>query len=258
MTLQVGVTAVPPAGIQWYHNDVLLPGATEPRLQLAFLRATHEGLYYALACNAVDCRESQTSSVRLLQPPVLVRQPANATVLPNTAAIFTADITGTPYPQMQWFFNGEPMQDETHTSLILSAVREQDEGTYTLQASNALGQIRSQPAHLRVLDPPRLLDAPRPTQVFQGSSASLAVQASGDAPLAYSWMVRTCHQKLLHPHFPAARCACAKTIMWNLHMQRNGKRLGNATGSGPILVLANVSQSDAGLYTVLVTNPAGA
>jgi uncharacterized lipoprotein YddW (UPF0748 family) len=73
--------------------------------------------------------------------------------------------------------------------------------------------------------PPWITQAPQPATVFAGQSATFTAVATGTLPLAYQWRF-------------------------------GGTNLAGATG--PVLTLPQVQPAAAGLYSVAVTNPAGA
>jgi Immunoglobulin domain len=77
-------------------------------------------------------------------------------------------------------------------------------------------------ATLTVLVPAGITTQPQSQAVVQGQNALFSVVASGDAPLSYQWSL-------------------------------NGTVLSGATSS--TLALTNVQTTDAGSYTVVVTNP---
>ena len=90
---------------------------------------------------------------------------------------------------------------------------------------NAAGSVTSAEAALVVVVPWRLPRIPRAKNVSVGSSVTFSVSASSDTALSYQW-------------------------------QKNGQRIDGATGSS--LTLANVQAGDAGSYSVVIENSAGA
>lgn len=97
-------------------------------------------------------------------------------------------------------------------------------GSYTVDVSNALGTITSDPALVKVLFPPIISQQPTGLTVFNGNQAAFSVQAAGTPPLTYQWL-------------------------------KDGTVIPNATGAS--WVITNAIFSDAGSYTVVVTNPYG-
>jgi len=107
-------------------------------------------------------------------------------------------------------------------ALTLNSVTLGDAGNYTVIISNAWGNVTSGVATLTiVIPPPVIIQQPASQTVVAGGSASLSVTASGAPPLSYQWSF-------------------------------DGTNIGGATAAS--LILNNVQPSQAGTYTVLVTN----
>ena len=77
-------------------------------------------------------------------------------------------------------------------------------------------------AVLTVVLPPSIIQQPASQTVLVGSNATFTVLATGTAPLSYQWC-------------------------------KNGSNIGGATNTS--LILAGVTTSDSGNYTVIVSNP---
>ena len=106
------------------------------------------------------------------------------------------------------------------TTLTISNVLGDDGGSYTVVVSNAAASVTSAPpAVLRVLDPV-ITHQPLSQECIAGASVAFSVEAYGTTP-AYQWL-------------------------------RNGVLLSGTTQ--PSLNLTNVTGSNAGSYTVIVSN----
>jgi hypothetical protein len=90
--------------------------------------------------------------------------------------------------------------------------------------ANPVGSVTSQVAALTVNIPPGITTQPQDLTVTQGQSASFSVGASGTAPLNYQWSF-------------------------------NSTAVSDATNAW--LTLTNIQTTQAGSYTVVVTNMAG-
>ena len=99
-------------------------------------------------------------------------------------------------------------------------------GSYTVVIRSPYGSVTSSVATLTVLTPPSIAAQPASQAVCLGSNATFSVAAFGDAPLACSW------------YFDAT----------------NLLQAGTNTG----LIIGNCSATNAGSYTVVVTNDCGA
>lgn len=156
-----------------------------------------------------------------LPAPTLTNQPQSLTVLAGVQVIFQAGATGEPPLFFQWSLNGTNLPGATGTTLTLNNVQHADSGAYAVTVTNIWGTITSSNAVLTVNTPPVILGGPQSVTVIEGQSANFSVLAIGDAPLSYQW-------------------------------SSNGANLDSATNS--ILNLASVIPSQAGVYSVLITN----
>jgi hypothetical protein len=110
--------------------------------------------------------------------------------------------------------------------LTLTNVQFADAGSYTVVLSDDIGSVTSQAALLTVLSLPVITQQPTPAyqDALQGSTFTLAVTATGTPPLSYKW-------------------------------RRNNITVLNQTNA---LLRTNATSGNAGNYTVIITNIAGA
>ena len=168
--------------------------------------------------------DKQTFAPQITSPPLSV------TNLPGTTATFAVSTAGSAPFSYQWRKNGANLANGGNVSgavtatLTLASVQAADAASYTVVVTNAAGSVTSAVASLTVLAPPSITAQPQSRTNLVGTSASFSVTATGSAPLACQW-----------------RCNSG-----NLAGQTNNT-----------LTLANVQPSNAGNYSVVVTNPAG-
>src|SRR5688500_16728251 len=75
---RVAATADPPAGYQWFFNEVVLPGRTNDYLTLFQTQTTNQGDYFATASNTVGVVTSATARLTVItNAPVIVAHPTN-------------------------------------------------------------------------------------------------------------------------------------------------------------------------------------
>jgi hypothetical protein len=98
-------------------------------------------------------------------------------------------------------------------------------GFYSVVVSGSGGAITSSPAKLTVWQPPVITNQPVGLTNLAGSPASFSVVSGGFPAVSYQWMF-------------------------------NSTLFANATG--PVLTITNIHLSQAGNYSVIVTNAAGA
>jgi pectate lyase len=157
-------------------------------------------------------------------PPGISTQPASQTVNAGQTATFSVVASGTAPFAFQWQKNGTDINGANSDTLSLSNVQDADAAVYTVAVSNAAGSAKSGGAALTVITPPSISIQPEPQTINAGATANFSVSANGTAPLAYRW-------------------------------RKDGSDIPGATSSS--LAVASVQDSDAGTYTVVVSNAAG-
>lgn len=239
------VTGSAPMSYQWFFNGTAIPGANGPLLTLNNVNAGNAGTYQLEASNRENRVRTRAARLTVGQPsgtppavaaPKILTPPAKVTVTAGNTATFAVGAQGGAPLRYQWFRDGQPIEGAMASALTIASVRQGDAGAYAVTVANEGGRARSDDVALTVLpaggsgDPPPPPVAPAITTpptglaVSVGQGATLAVAASGSAPLAYQW-------------------------------RRNGVPITGATG--PILALASATADDAGQYSVVVSNAAG-
>ena len=159
-----------------------------------------------------------------LQPTILV-PPQSLRVVPGSNATFTVTAQGDPPLGYQWLFGSDPLPNATNASLTIPNAQPMNDGLYRVIVSNGRGAVTSAVVTLRILLPPSITSQPRSQEVIAGTDAALNVGARGAPALGYQW-------------------------------RRGDTNLAGATAAS--LVITNTQFSNAGSYTVVVTNAYGA
>ena len=137
----------------------------------------------------------------------------------------TAEARGSEPMAWQWFKDGRSVEGATNCVLALAAATLAHAGLYEVAARNAWGGITSAPARV-------------------------AVKASAPvAPEVAEWRIGRSSQPFQWA--PAIAGSPPLTIQW----KRNGEVLPGATNAA--LEFAALAESDAGTYTVTLSNPLG-
>jgi hypothetical protein len=226
----VTATSAAPLSYQWLRNGAVLAGggnvsgAATSALVLSSVQPSDAGFYQVVITNGAGAVTSAVATLSVIFPPVISSQPQGRTNIVGTASSFAVSASGTAPLSYQWRFNGTNLPGATNANLILNNVQPSDAGVYSLTITNLAGSATSDAAGLLVLVPPAFTTQPQSRTNLAGTVASLDAAASGTTPLNYQWKF-------------------------------NGTDLFGATAAG--LVLANVQTSNAGAYTVVVTNAAG-
>jgi hypothetical protein len=161
-------------------------------------------------------------------PPLITMQPQSQIILAGDNASFSVGVSGTGPLYYQWQFNGVDILGATEPALGLTDVGVEQAGTYSVRVTNAFGSVTSTGATLSVVNeiliPPSITSQPHGQMVSVGATVTFSVTASGSAPLGYQWRF-------------------------------NGAEVSGATNS--TLILTAVQATQAGSYSVKVSNPAG-
>jgi hypothetical protein len=157
--------------------------------------------------------------------PGIASQPISRAVPPNSRVVFSVSACGGRPLTYQWKRNGGDLSGATNASYVIVSAQAGTAGDYTVLVSNAAGTILCDPATLTLMALPVITSQPQGLSLGGGMPATFTVAASGPGPLSYQW-------------------------------RRNGLPLSGATNA--TLLLDSIRRNDAGHYSVLVINPAGA
>jgi hypothetical protein len=163
-------------------------------------------------------------------PPTITQHPANQTINANDTAQFAVTATGLQALRYQWFIADNPLPSQTNSTLSIANALPINQGVYRVAVSNDIGFAISSNATLTVLTfPPVITRQPTNVTAIESTAASFSLQATGSVTrsvtLAYQWLF-------------------------------NGAPLAGKTTT--TLSFTSVQLSNAGNYSVIVTNPYGA
>ncbi len=130
------------------------------------------------------------------------------------------------YLDIAWFKNGQPIPGANRSTYTIPAFADSDAGSYTVTLSNAAGSVTSDPiiVEAKVRVPPSLQDVSPSRRAFTGEAVVLTFAATGDA-YAITWL-------------------------------KDGVIIPGATGAS--YTIPSFAPTDAGRYTVRLSNAAGA
>nr|XP_045002835.1 myosin light chain kinase, smooth muscle isoform X1 [Jaculus jaculus] len=179
--------------------------------------------------------------------PVFLQGLSDLKVMDGSQVTMTVQVSGNPPPQVIWLHNGDEIQESEDFhfeqrgawhSLCIQEVFPEDTGTYTCEAWNGSGEVRSQ-AVLTVEEPhdgtqPWFISKPRSVTACPGQSVLICCAIAGDP-------------------FPT------------VHWLRDGKALSEDMGHFEVLqnedvftlVLKDVQPQHAGQYEILLKNRVG-
>ena len=204
-----------------------MAGVTSP-VQIPGL--TNDTQYAIAVCAANASGESGPSNTVTAIPqmaPSISTQPQSQTATVGQNVTFSIAADGTAPLSYQWKKNDSVIVGATKDSLSLATVQNSNSGAYTVVVSNAAGSIVSNAATLTVTAAavsPSIATQPASQTAMAGSRVTFTVVATGTGPLIYKW-------------------------------KKNGATLADSTSNS--YTIASVANSDAGTYSVVVSNSVG-
>jgi hypothetical protein len=224
-TLCVGAYAPGTLSYSWYKNSQLISGANSASYQITNATTNDAGQYYVVVSSSSYPNASVTSAtatVIVVVPPSISQQPVSQIVTAGTSVSLTVAASGTAPLSYQWYNSSGMILGATNNSLTFNPAQTNNWDNYYVIVSNSFGTVASSPATLIVYQPVTILTQPVSRLVVYGGTATFAVTASGFQPPAYQWFF-------------------------------NGTN-GIFSGTNSTLQLSQVQPSQAGTYTVAVTN----
>jgi pectate lyase len=226
VSFNVAASGTSPFNFQWKKDGADIAGANSETLSLSNVQDGDAGIYSVVVSNAAGSATSADALLAVITPPSINIQPEPQTVNAGATATFFVSAGGTAPLSYQWRKDGSDITGATSASLSVVNAQDDDAGTYTVVVSNAAGSVTSEGAALAVthIVPPTVTTQPASHTANVGDGVTFGVEAGGTAPFNFQW-------------------------------QRNGSDIVGA--NGPSLTLSNVQLSDAGDYSVEVSNDAG-
>ncbi len=203
------------------------PSAATASLTLTDVQNDAAGLYRLVVTNAAGSSTSEASTLTVSAgavAPTVLSDPQDVTVLVGQTASFSVSANGTAPLTYQWKKNGADISGATSNQLTISSAQLADAGSYTVVISNSAGSITSAAATLTVNEAPAITTQPAGATLAIGGSHTLTVVATGAPAPTYQW-------------------------------KKNGVDIPSATGAS--YTISSATGTDAGVYTVVVTNVAG-
>ena len=220
-TFTVAANGTTPLAYQWRLGGVDIPGANA-----AIYTTGTEGVYTVVVTGPAASVTSNPATLTVIVLPSFT-SPAAQSVIAGSAFQFAVSPTGTLPITYQWSRNNVAIPGATGSSYGLASASVGDAGSYTVAVTNPAGTVTSAAAVLTVVVPAvaPIVTAPASQTVAFGGATSFSVVASGTAPFTYQWL-------------------------------RNNVAIPGATAA--TYALASAQLTDAGSYTVVVTNAVAA
>jgi hypothetical protein len=226
-SLSVNATGTPPLSFQWKKDNVVIASATSSYFYRSPAQAADAGTYTVVVSNAQGTVTSQgvAVSVSAPQPPLITSHPQSRALALQDYLSLSVGVSGTQPFTYQWMKDGVIIVGATsyYWSNYMTAATT---GSYTVSVSNAQGSVTSEPAVITLLpaQAPVILQQPASQNLVAGNSFSLSVSVRAQPAATYQW-------------------------------SKDGVVISGATSS--YYSKSNIASSDAGNYSVVVTNSAG-
>jgi phosphohistidine swiveling domain-containing protein len=173
---------------QWQKDGLSLAGATGRELDIASTALTDAGSYRVIVSNAAGAVTSSAATLTVRQlPPIIVAQPASATVTEGSTVIFAVIAQGSGL-SYQWQRDGVSLAGQVSATLTLTGVAVADSGArFRVVVGNGAGSVASVEALLTVDSlAPVITAQPDDVSVLEGDPATFRVEATGNG-LHYQW-----------------------------------------------------------------------
>lgn len=248
VTFTAEISANPTPTYRWKKSGVSVfdggnvSGATTNKLTIRNVTLEQAGSYGLYAVNNVGRVMSSYATLTvnaLAIAPAITTQPVSQSVLEGATVTLTSAASGSPAPSYQWYKDGVPLLNggnitgATTGSLVIGVAALADAGRYHLVATNSAGAATSSAATVGVTKPavaPAITMQPVAQTATEGTTVRFTAGASGYPAPTYRW-------------------------------RKNGVALvdgGNVSGAtSATLTIANVSASDAAVYSFVASNVAG-
>jgi hypothetical protein len=224
VTLTVGAGGTGPLAYQWQSNGVAIPGATQMNFTLTNYQSIYSGNYSVVITNSFGSILSPNAALSLAVPPWIIAEPTNQEILQGGTATFTVSANGPGPISYQWQFNGVVIPGATASTYVLTNAQTTNAGNYDVAVTNIAGSVVSLNVLLTVEIAPSITTQPMSQTNNAGATAVFDIVAAGAPPPSYQWKF-------------------------------DGTNISNATGS--VLCITNLQSTNAGTYSVSVSNIAG-
>jgi len=238
VTFTVTATGTAPMNYQWFKNGSALTdggnfsGSTSNKLTLASVTTNDAAIYAVTVSNPVGSVTSGNATLTVApaaKAPVIVTQPASVTAGVGAVASFSVVATGLNL-HYQWLKGAAAISGATSDTYTISSVKTTDAASYSVIITNFAGSVTSATATLTVAPVPVFVTQPTNQVATNGTTTVFQAKLKGRGSMQFQWF-------------------------------KNGASLsdgGNISGSHTSsLTISNVKFSDAGAYSIQVSNKAG-
>nr|XP_042909242.1 Down syndrome cell adhesion molecule-like protein Dscam2 [Parasteatoda tepidariorum] len=250
----------PPLSFSWVRDGQTLVESMEVSVRrfdefsssitITALRDDHSGNYTCIVSNQGGS-DSSTVKLRVLVPPTWLRQPYDMSVLSGARVSLHCETSGTPKPTVTWRrskgFNIQQMETLATTqwrigddgSLSKSTIQKGDEGFYSCEVTNGVGEGLRKTIRIEVQVPPTVIMSEHEKSVTKGDPVILRCDITGDMPLTIHW-------GKVHRNLPLI-------TEDRIRIQEDA----SVENSSSMVIIQNTAAEDTGLYICTARNTYG-
>ncbi len=207
---------------QWFKGTSALSAQTSNTLTLTNVGPADQGTYSVVVTGVCGTPVTNSATLTVNSNVIISSAPSDVTTCPGTSAGFSVNASGTSL-SYQWFKGTGALSGQTNNTLTLNNVAPVDQGIYSVVVTGVCGTPVTNSATLTVNSNVLVTFPPVNATNCPGTTANFAVNATGTG-LTYQWY-------------------------------KGNSPLNSQTGS--TLTLNNVSSTDAGTYSVVVSGTCG-
>ncbi|MFN7139846.1 MAG: hypothetical protein ACK4UN_10955, partial [Limisphaerales bacterium] len=208
-----------PVSYAWYKDGAILTGQTNNTLVLDPITPQHEGAYSVVVSGRCS---AVTNSASLFISSVAATPLTDVAQCPGGTASFQTTASGDGPFTYTWLKGGAVLNGKTSQALTLNSITAEDAGVYTVIVSGVCQSVTNS-AVLSILQQTHATPLAN-LELCSGSTAVFETFASGSGPFSYLW-------------------------------SKEGQILTGQTEQ--MLTLPDISEGDAGLYSVVVSGSCG-
>jgi hypothetical protein len=149
-TVEIPLEAIDTDTFQWYRDGFPVPGGTEETLVIEGVDMFDAGMYTAEITNFCTTVESDPVLLIVRDPALITTQPQSQEFAPGATGALFASSDGSNPLTFQWFKNGALIPDAMSFYYQIIGADCDDEGIYSVQATNPCGTVTSHDATVTV------------------------------------------------------------------------------------------------------------
>ncbi len=150
LSVSVGVTGSPPPTYRWIKDGLFIAGANGPSYTIENAQRGASGRYAVLINNGLAEIGSETATINVVAPITVSAGPVATVGYIGGDATLSVDATSPEALTYQWFKDGTAIPGAQSASLLLTTLRSEQTGDYSVRVSNVDGSVDTAAARLSV------------------------------------------------------------------------------------------------------------